>query len=69
MCQHCHTNMSHFDWAGYAAAAPAGMDVRAFHDSWLFPHGRIGYGPTCEQIDAAKRRCPFCTPLAEEAVA
>jgi hypothetical protein len=53
--------MSAYDWAGLAANPSAGLDVRLFHDGWLYPHGRTGYGPTEEQIAAAKAACPFCT--------
>jgi hypothetical protein len=56
MCEHCRRDMTQFDWT----VLPDGVDMRAFHDGWLFPHGRAGYGVTHEQVAAAQAKCPFC---------
>ena len=52
MCEHCHRDMTTVTYAD-----------RAFHDGWLYPHGRAGYsGVTPEMVAAAQASCPFCRP-------
>jgi len=50
MCEHCRRDMTTVTYAD-----------KAFHDGWLYPHGRAGYsGVTPEMVAAAQALCPFC---------